>query len=54
MPAYRDPSQAKSAVKVDVDTKAYYTFYAPAKGHIPTAVLTVKMISNAGHRIPDG
>lgn len=53
MPAYRDPDQAKSAVNVEVDTRGYY-FLPKAGDSIPEAVVTVKMTSNAGHRIPDG
>lgn len=53
MPAYRDPDQAKNAVKVEVDARGYQ-FLPKAGDLIPKAVLTVKMTSNAGHRIPDG
>lgn len=53
MPAYRDPVMAKDAVAVEVDTRGYY-FLAKAGDSIPTAVVTVKMTSQAGHRIPDG
>lgn len=53
MPAYRDPDQAKDAVTVDVDARAYQ-FLPKAGEYIPKTVLTVKMTSNAGHRIPDG
>jgi hypothetical protein len=53
MPAYRDPDQAKNAVNVEVDTKAYYFLMKPGDS-IPTAYVTVKLSSNAGHRIPDG
>lgn len=53
MPGYRDPAIAKSAVDVDVDAKGYQSLYK-AGDHIPTAVVVVKMTSNAGHRIPDG
>lgn len=53
MPGYRDPAIAKSAVDVDVDAKGYQVLYK-AGDHIPTAVVVVKMTSNAGHRIPDG
>lgn len=53
MPGYRDPDQAKKAVSVDVDTKTYY--FLPRAGYsVPTAYVTIKMINNAGHRIPDG
>jgi hypothetical protein len=52
MPAYRDPDQAKNAVNVEVDTKAYYFLMKPGDS-IPTAYVTVKLSSNAGHRIPD-
>jgi hypothetical protein len=53
MPGYRDPDQAKKAVKVDVDTNAYY--FLPRAGYsVPTAYVTIKMINKAGHRIPDG
>jgi Zn-finger protein len=53
MPGYRDPAIAKSAVDVDVDAKGYQALYKAGE-HIPTAVVVVKMTSNAGHRIPDG
>jgi hypothetical protein len=53
MPGYRDPAIAKSAVDVDVDAKGYQVLYKAGE-HIPTAVVVVKMTSNAGHRIPDG
>lgn len=53
MPSYRDPGIAKSAVDVDVTARGYY-FLPKAGDSIPTAVLTVKMTSTAGHRIPDG
>lgn len=53
MPAYRDPDQAKGAVTVEVDARGYQ-FLPKAGEYIPKAVLTVKMTSNAGHRIPDG
>ncbi len=53
MPAYRDPDQAKSAVNVEVEARGFY-FLPKAGDSIPTAFVTVKMTSNAGHRIPDG
>jgi cytochrome c-type biogenesis protein CcmH/NrfF len=53
MPGYRDPAIAKAAVDVDVDAKGYQALYKAGE-HIPTAVVVVKMTSNAGHRIPDG
>ncbi len=53
MPAYRDSDEAKNAVKVDIDTMGYY-FLPRADDSIPMAVVTVKITSNAGHRIPDG
>lgn len=53
MPAYRDPDQAKKAVRVEVDAMGYYFLPKPGDS-IPTAKVTVKMTSNAGHRIPDG
>ncbi len=53
MPGYRDPDQAKKAVSVEVDVRGYY-FLPKAGDSIPTAVVTVQMINNAGHRIPDG
>ncbi len=53
MPAYRDPDQAKSAVNVEVEARGFY-FLPKAGDSIPTAFVTVKMRSNAGHRIPDG
>jgi len=53
MPGYRDPAIAKTAVDVDVDAKGYQSLYK-AGDSIPTAVVVVKMTSNAGHRIPDG
>jgi hypothetical protein len=52
-PAYRDPAIAKSAVTVEIDTQSYQ--FLPRTGDpIPTAVLTIKLKNNAGHRIPDG
>lgn len=54
-PAYRDPEIAKSAVTVEVDAKGYQFLPSTQGGFpIPTALLTVKLINNAGHRIPDG
>jgi len=53
MPGYRDPDQAKKAVNVEVEEMTYY-FLPRAGDSIPTAKVTVKMINNAGHRIPDG
>lgn len=54
-PAYRDPEIAKSAVTVEVDVKGYQFLPSTQGGFpIPTALLTVKLINNAGHRIPDG
>jgi Zn-finger protein len=53
MPSYRSPEIAKNAVNVDVDAKGYQALYKAGE-HIPTAVVVVKMTSNAGHRIPDG
>ncbi len=53
MPGYRDPAVAKSAVTVDVDARGYY-FLPKAGDSVPTAVVTVKTTSHAGHRIPDG
>ncbi len=53
MPAYRDPDQARHAVNVDVEAKGFY-FLPKAGDSVPTAFITVKMTSNAGHRIPDG
>lgn len=53
MSSYRDPDRAKNAVRVEVDTFAYY-FHPKAFNWIPTAVVNVKLTSNAGHRIPDG
>jgi nitrate/TMAO reductase-like tetraheme cytochrome c subunit len=53
MPAYRDPETAKKAVKVEVDAMGYY-FHPKANEWVPEAVVTVKMESQAGHRIPDG
>jgi len=51
--SYRDPDQAKNAVRVEVDARGYY--FLPKAGYsVPNAVLTVKMTNNAGHRIPDG
>lgn len=52
-PAYRDPAIAKSAVTVEIDTQTYQ-FLPRAGDLIPTAVLTVKLKTNAGHRMPDG
>lgn len=53
MPAYRDKTQAKSAVNVDFDAKAYQ-FLPKAGDYKPMAVVNLKITSNAGHRIPDG
>ncbi len=53
MPSYRDKDQARGAVRVDVDTTSYY-FHPKAFEWVPLAVVSVKMNSNAGHRIPDG
>lgn len=53
MPAYRNPETAKEAVTVNLETMSYY-FHPKAFEWIPEAVVTVKMTSNAGHRIPDG
>ncbi|MBF0328504.1 MAG: cytochrome C [Nitrospirae bacterium] len=53
MPGYRDPDQAKKAVTVSVDATGYY-FLPKAGDSQPTAKVTVKMLNNAGHRIPDG
>lgn len=53
MVSYRDSKLAKSAVRVEVDTRGYY--FLPRVGYsMPKAILTVKMTNNAGHRIPDG
>jgi hypothetical protein len=53
MSAYRDPDRAKNAVRVEVDAFGYY-FHPKPFNWIPTAVVNVKLTSNAGHRIPDG
>lgn len=53
MPAYRDPDQAKKAVRVDIDAQGYY-FLPRAGDSIPMAKVTIKIMNNAGHRIPDG
>ena len=53
MPGYRDPAIAKSAVTVEVEARGYYSL-PKAGDSVPTAVVTVKMTSHAGHRIPDG
>jgi nitrate/TMAO reductase-like tetraheme cytochrome c subunit len=53
MSSYRDPDRAQKAVRVEVETFGYY-FHPKAFNWIPTAVVNVKMTSNAGHRIPDG
>jgi nitrate/TMAO reductase-like tetraheme cytochrome c subunit len=53
MPAYSDADMVKRAVDVDVDFKAY-KFLLKAGDSIPTAVATVRITNNAGHRIPDG
>lgn len=53
MPGYRDPDQAKKAVTVSVDATGYYFLPKPGDSQ-PTAKVTVKMLNNAGHRIPDG
>ena len=53
MPGYRDPDQARKAVSVEVNTMGYY-FLPKAGDSIPTAKVNVKLVNNAGHRIPDG
>lgn len=53
MPGYRDPDQAKKAVKVKVDAQSMY-FLPKAGDSVPTATITVTMTNTAGHRIPDG
>lgn len=53
MSAYSDSDMAKKAVRVDVETLAYY-FHPKAFEWTPLAVVTVRMTCNAGHRIPDG
>lgn len=53
MPAYRDPNVAKQAVDVDIKTMSYQ-FLPKAGDHVPTAVVTLAITNNAGHRIPDG
>jgi len=53
MTAYRDPAFAATAVRVEVEAQTYY-FHPKPFEWTPEAVLTVKMTSNAGHRIPDG
>jgi hypothetical protein len=53
MGAYSDPDVAKRAVDVSVDARGY-KFLMKAGDSIPTAVVTVKITNNAGHRIPDG
>jgi len=53
MSSYRDPDIAKRAVDVVVEAQPYQ--FLPKAGElVPTAVVTVKLTSNAGHRIPDG
>ncbi len=53
MPAYRDPDMAKGAVTMEVSTLGYK--FLPRAGDLrPTAVVTVNLTNNAGHRIPDG
>lgn len=53
MPGYREPGVARSAIDVEVTTKAYY--FLPRAGHrVPTAYVDIKMTNRAGHRIPDG
>lgn len=53
MPGYRDPYIAKNAVSVELDAKGY-KFLPRAGDSIPIAIMTVKLTSKAGHRIPDG
>lgn len=53
MPAYRDPDMRKMSVNVDVTAKGY-KFLVKAGDSIPTAVVTVKVTNNTGHRVPDG
>jgi len=51
MAAYRDPDMTKRAVDVEVTAQGYKAF---PENLTPKAVVTVKITSKAGHRIPDG
>lgn len=53
MPGYRDAKIARGAVNVELDAKGY-KFLPKVGDSVPTAVMTVKLTSQAGHRIPDG
>jgi len=53
MPSYRDPDIAQGAVTMEVSILGY-KFLPKAGDPRPTALVTVKLTSNAGHRIPDG
>jgi Zn-finger protein len=53
MQAYRNPQIRAKAVAMEVDARGYK--FLPAAGDsVATALVTVKMTSKAGHRIPDG
>lgn len=51
--AYSDPDTVKRAVDVDVEARGY-KFLLKAGDSVPTATVTVRITSKAGHRIPDG
>lgn len=53
MPAFRDPDMRKMGVNVEVSATGY-KFLLKAGDSIPTAVVTVRITNNAGHRTPDG
>ena len=53
MPAYRDGKIAQKAVDVQIEAQGY-KFLPKAGDSVPTAAVTVKLTSKAGHRIPDG
>lgn len=53
MSAYRDPEFSKKFLDVEVDALGY-KFLPKAGDSIPTALVTVKIRTRAGHRVPDG
>ena len=53
MPAYRDTEMRAEAVDVKIDILGY-KFLPDRENVIPMAVMTLRITSKAGHRIPDG
>jgi len=53
MPAYRDAYMQKEAVDIKIGALGY-KFLPERDNAVPTAVLTLRITNNAGHRIPDG